>query len=66
VKDCQGCSGIGWIGEGAPAGDGHQDAAIAAAVTGPTVYDTQADDPQVASLRERGFTVIPPMRTPSQ
>jgi hypothetical protein len=66
VKDCQGCNGIGWIGEGAPAGDGHHDAALAPAVTGPTVYDTETDDPQVMSLRERGFTVIPPMRTPGQ
>lgn len=62
TKQCARCKGIGWVGTGAPAPPSPEANGEAPVLTGPTVYEPVPEDPTVAMLRERGFTVIPPMR----
>jgi len=58
---CEGCGGTGYVRTGY-ATNGHAPAPEVPALTGPTVqWDDLANDPEVAHLRERGYTVIPPV-----
>jgi hypothetical protein len=59
---CERCKKTGWIRTDAPTTDGHVEHDDEAPVTGPTVYFPDAEDIEVRNLRERGFTVIPPMQ----
>jgi hypothetical protein len=61
TKDCGRCAKRGWVPVAAPpTTNGHVDPA-APEVTGPTVYGVEETPDEVRRLRERGFTVIPPM-----
>lgn len=58
---CEGCGGTGYVRTGY-ATNGHNIPYEPPAVTGPTVaWDDLSSDPEVAHLRDRGFTVIPPV-----
>jgi|SRR5579859_1372722 len=61
VRECGKCLSKGWVGIRVDTQTGVIDDIPPAAVTGPTVYGTNDEDPEVRKLRERGFTVIPPM-----
>ena len=61
-KQCASCVGTGWLGEGPRVPAPSPGNGPVPVMTGPTAYEDTAGDPQVAALRERGFTVIPPMR----
>lgn len=65
TKTCGLCMKKGWVGTGEAQANGHVPPVEDAPVTGPTVYATNEDDPEVRHLRERGFTVIPPMAVPA-
>lgn len=65
VKTCRRCRKQGWIQVGEPAQFETVDRETGEIVTGPTVYTGDAADPEIAHLRERGFTVIPPLPTPA-
>lgn len=58
---CERCNKSGWVRKGQPLRNGHVDLPAPGEpepiITGPTVYE----DPEIQHLRERGFTVIPPM-----
>jgi hypothetical protein len=62
---CERCLKSGWIRTDAPPTNGHVEHDDEAPVTGPTVYFPDDKDPEVRNLRERGFTVIPPMQVPA-
>lgn len=59
---CERCAKKGWIRVGATPQLGDVPATEDGPVTGPTVYAVEAEDPEIRHLRERGFTVIPPMQ----
>jgi hypothetical protein len=62
---CERCKKSGWIRTDAPPSNGHVEREDEAVVTGPTVFFPDNEDPEVRNLRERGFTVIPPMTVPN-
>jgi hypothetical protein len=62
---CERCKKAGWIRVGSAPTNGHVEPEDEAVVTGPTVYFPDNEDPEVRNLRERGFTVIPPMTVPN-
>lgn len=62
---CERCGKTGWIRVGTFNGNGAADAPPAAPVTGPTTIQAASEDPEIRNLRERGFTVIPPMAVPA-
>lgn len=65
VKQCGRCKKAGWIPLRGEQANGHVQDEDAPVVTGPTVYHLDESDPDVRALRERGFTVIPPMQVPA-
>lgn len=62
VKECGRCASRGWISLGVPVNGAVLEEPAGEIMTGPTVYPVENDDPQVRQLRQRGFTVIPPMQ----
>jgi hypothetical protein len=58
---CERCLKSGWIRIGGSAANGHGELEAEPVVTGPTVFYAEPEDPEVRHLRERGFTVIPPL-----
>jgi hypothetical protein len=62
---CERCLKAGWIRTGSAPTNGHVEHADEQVVTGPTVFFPENEDPEVKHLRERGFTVIPPMTVPA-
>jgi hypothetical protein len=62
TKTCRLCSKTGWIGVGQAAQTNGHVEEPEQVVTGPTVYQADTEDPEIRHLRERGFTVIPPMQ----
>lgn len=62
VKECGRCASRGWISLGVPVNGAVVEEQHTEAVTGPTIFGADDDDPQVRQLRQRGFTVIPPMQ----
>jgi hypothetical protein len=62
---CERCLKAGWIRTGSLPSNGHVEHDDEAVVTGPTVFFAENEDPEVKHLRERGFTVIPPMQIPA-
>jgi hypothetical protein len=64
TKTCGRCGKTGWVPMGQPA-NGTTHLVEVPQTTGPTVYQTDdSSDPEIQHLRERGFTVIPPMNIP--
>jgi len=61
TKTCGRCGKKGWVGTGERPSNGHVEAEDEPIVTGPTVFFADNEDPEIRHLRERGFTVIPPM-----
>lgn len=59
---CERCAKKGWVRVGATPQLGDVPATEDGPVTGPTVYAVENEDPEIRHLRERGFTVIPPMQ----
>ena len=61
---CPDCGGKGYVGAAAAPPNGQPPAESEGVVTGPTVAVVDNDDPAIRVLKERGFTVIPPMPVP--
>jgi hypothetical protein len=62
VTTCETCKKQGWV-RTTPYQANGTAPDEAPAVTGPTIYGLEVQpDPEIAHLRERGFTVIPPMQ----
>jgi hypothetical protein len=64
VTTCETCQKQGWVRTTAYGTNGGAAANVAPIVTGPMVAGPEQPDPEIAHLRERGFTVIPPMTVP--
>lgn len=62
VTTCETCNKQGWVRTQAYNANGNPPLAAVPLVTGPTVVGPEQPDPEIAHLRERGFTVIPPMQ----
>ena len=62
---CERCKKAGWIRVGSAPTNGHVEIEPEQVVTGPTVYQADPDDVEIKNLRERGFTVIPPLTVPN-
>lgn len=62
VTTCETCKKSGWVRTTAPKGVATIDTGTGEIVTGPTVYVDDEPDAEVLHLRERGYTVIPPMQ----
>jgi hypothetical protein len=62
VTTCEKCKKQGWVRTTAYQANGAPPADAPPLVTGPTVVGPEQPDPEIAHLRERGFTVIPPMQ----
>jgi hypothetical protein len=62
---CERCLKAGWIRVGSAPTNGHVEIEPEQVVTGPTVYQADPDDVEIKNLRERGFTVIPPLTVPN-
>ncbi len=62
VTTCETCQKQGWVRTQAYRQNGSADTNVPPIVTGPTVAGPEQPDPEIAHLRERGFTVIPPMQ----
>jgi hypothetical protein len=62
---CERCGKQGWIKVGSTPTNGHVEIEPEQVVTGPTVYQADPDDVEIKNLRERGFTVIPPLTVPN-
>jgi hypothetical protein len=62
VTTCETCNKQGWVRTGPYQRNGAAEVNMPPIVTGPTVAGPEQPDPEIAHLRERGFTVIPPMQ----
>lgn len=65
TKTCRLCKKMGWIPVGATANGETIEPLTGEIITGPTVFTGASADPEVDHLRQRGFTVIPPMQVPA-
>lgn len=61
TRTCARCQKMGYIVTGQASPVAVAAATIAEVVTGPTTIEADENDPEVLHLRERGFTVIPPI-----
>ena len=64
VTTCETCNKQGWVRTGPYQRNGTADVNLPPILTGPLVAGPEQPDPEIAHLRERGFTVIPPMQPP--
>jgi hypothetical protein len=62
VTICEMCKKQGWVRTSPFGSNGVVMVEPPTLVTGPTVAGPEQPDPEIAHLRERGFTVIPPMQ----
>jgi hypothetical protein len=62
---CSRCQGTGWTRVGAVATPPPLESAEGVLITGPTTTAADDADPEIRNLRQRGFTVIPPIRVAS-
>ncbi len=62
VTTCETCNKQGWVRTTPYNANGAPPLVTGPLVTGPTVVGPEQPDPEIAHLRERGFTVIPPMQ----
>jgi hypothetical protein len=62
VTTCETCQKAGWIRTRDIQRLAHVDAETGEILTGPTVYTGDEGDTEIANLRQRGYTVIPPMQ----
>lgn len=65
VKMCGRCGKKGWVGAGQVAPQNGHTGEPEPVVTGPTVYQADEEDPSVKDLRERGWSVFPPLNLPA-
>lgn len=63
---CERCGRNGWIRNVAPPVGVGVPPVAEEVITGPTVYVDDTADSEIRHLRERGFTVIPPLQVPGQ